>query len=113
MSSTPAVPSPPTPPLEQDDLQKSRSFSAYAPPLSWGPWQTIYSTSASITLTVSYEAIGDTVVYGAISYYSQQGARTENFVGSTTITTGSAYANVSVCFYGSPLGSGVMGSIDP
>lgn len=91
----------------------TRMFTGYAPPMSWGPWVEVGAHGGPASFSISYEAIGDTMVYGTVNYYSRNGWVTEFFKDSVTVLTGNAWAAVKVCFYGSPLGSTVTGYVDP
>ena len=91
----------------------ARLFTGYAAPLSWGPWVQVAAHGGVVSYTISYQAIGNTLVHGAVNYYSSSGWRTDVFRDSTTIRTGNAWAAVKVCFHGNPLGSAVRGQINP
>lgn len=98
----------------EESLRASRSiFEAYAPPNFWGTWVVIRAHGGSVNYDIEYEPLGDTQVLGEINYYSSNGWRTESFFKSTSISTGNAWAQVSVRFMGIPLGSVVRGFITP
>lgn len=97
------------------EIAASRSFTAYAPPLVWGPGMTVASHIGAVTYRITYEAIGDTLVMGRVHYYKSgsQDKVTEEFSSSTTITTSNSVGNVVVDFKGIPTGSAVNGTISP
>lgn len=93
-----------------------RTFAAYAAPMIWGPDTNVGSHIGSITFTITYEAVGDTLVMGRVTYYKGAGAGqlvTEEFRDETTITTSNSVANVICSFKGIPTGSAVNGTITP
>lgn len=101
---------------ERVDVKQSRAFSAYAPPMAWGPEVTVASHMGSVTYNISYRALGNTLVLGKVTYYKGPGNQdrvTEQFTHKTTITTSNSMANVLVRFRGVPLGSAVEGTITP
>jgi hypothetical protein len=90
------------------------SFTAYAAPMAWGPDATVASHIGSVTYTIKYEAVGDTLVQGQVKYYKGPGGGqlvTELFQDETTITTANAVANVICNFKGVPTGSAVNGTV--
>jgi len=90
----------------------TKTFTAYAAPMMWGPWTTIQSHGGSIAFAISYSAIGDTLVMGKVKYFKAKDTQVEEeFRDETTIRTGDVWANVEVCFKGVPLGSTVNGEI--
>jgi hypothetical protein len=94
----------------------SRTFAAYAAPMIWGPDANVGSHLGSVTFTITYEAVGDTLVMGRVTYYKGEGAGqlvTEEFRDETTITTSNSVANVICNFRGIPTGSAVNGTITP
>jgi hypothetical protein len=94
----------------------ARTFVAYAAPNFWGPTVTVATHIGVVTYTIDYEAIGDTLVLGRVTYFKGNGGGkevTEEFNGSTTITTANAVATVRCQFQGVPLGSTVNGSCNP
>jgi len=101
--------------IEAGSAQKPRTeFTAYAAPMTWGPDVTVASHIGSFTYTITYEAVGDTLVMGRVSYYKGTGGGQkvyEEFKDSTTITTANAVANVVCDFKGVPTGSAVTGSV--
>ncbi|MFC2974554.1 hypothetical protein ACFOJE_20370 [Azotobacter bryophylli] len=91
----------------------SKTFTAYAAPMSWGPWTTIQSHGGSIAFKISYTSIGDTLVTGKVKYYKDNENMTEEeFKDEITIRTADVWANIGVCFKGIPLGSTVEGVIE-
>ena len=102
--------------VEQLERPLLRQFAAYAPPMTWGPDVTVASHIGSVTYTISYEAVGDTLVLGRVIYYKgDNGGQkvTEEFTDQTTITTADAVANVLCDFKGIPTGSAVNGTVTP
>lgn len=90
----------------------AKEFSAYAPPLIWGAWQTIESHVGSISFTIRYSAVGDVQVLGKVRYSREVGKHAEQeFNEEIKITTAAAYDNIEVAFKGNPLGSAVNGEI--
>ena len=93
-----------------------RSFLAYAAPNFWGPKVTVASHIGSVTYTIAYEAVGDTLVLGQVTYWKGPGGGrqvTEQFRDETTITTSNSVANVECEFKGIPFGSAVNGTVTP
>jgi len=93
-----------------------RTFAAYAAPMIWGPDVVVASHIGSATFTISYEAVGDTLVMGRVTYYKGDDAGqkvTEEFRDETTITTSNSVANVVCDFKGIPTGSAVNGTVTP
>jgi hypothetical protein len=103
--------------VASNDLTLSaRSFVGYAAPMTWGPDVTVASHIGSVTFKISYEAVGDTLVMGRVTYYKGDGAGakvTEEFRDETTITTSNSVANVICDFKGIPTGSAVNGTVTP
>ena len=94
----------------------SRDFTGDAPPMIWGPDVTVASHIGSVTFTITYEAVGDTLVLGRVTYYKGAGAGSkviEEFRDETTITTSDSVANVLCDFKGVPTGSAVTGTVTP
>ena len=94
----------------------ARTFSGYAPPLFWGPSVHVASHIGSVTYAIDYEAIGDTLVLGRVTYFKGSGGGqkvTEEFRDSTTITTSNSVATVELEFKGIVTGSTVNGTINP
>lgn len=94
----------------------ARNFIGYAGPLLWGPSVTVATHIGSVTYTIEYNAVGDTVVMGRVTYWKGSGAGrkvTEEFRDSTTITTSNSVATVECEFKGVPLGSTVEGTCNP
>jgi hypothetical protein len=94
----------------------ARNFTAYAPPMIWGPDTTVASHIGTVTFTITYEAVGDTLVMGRVTYYKGPDAGqlvTEEFRDETTITTSNSVANVVCNFKGIPTGSAVNGTVTP
>ncbi|MDG3075996.1 hypothetical protein [Bacillus halotolerans] len=87
----------------------SKQFSAYAPPNFWGVWYTIESHIGPVDLSISYKAVGDTLVLGKVRYFSENGKKEQEFIDSVQISCGNAVDNVEVCFKGVPTGSAVEG----
>jgi hypothetical protein len=98
--------------MRREELH-GRLFTAWAAPLSWGPWVQVAAHGGAATFDIAYEVIGDTLVLGTVNYYSPSGWRTEVFRDSVSIQTGDAWAAVNVCFQGNPLGSTIRGQVDP
>lgn len=91
----------------------SKTFTAYAAPMAWGPWMAIQSHGGVITFKITYSAIGDTLVMGKVRYYKEkEKLREEEFKDEVTIKTADVWANIDVCFKGVPLGSTVEGEIE-
>lgn len=102
--------------IDEDPSILGRAFNGYAPPNFWGAWQTIASHIGSVSYSISYTAIGDTLVMGQVRYYNAANGGQqviEEFRDSTSITTSNSVANVEVRFRGTPLGSAVRGIINP
>lgn len=93
--------------------EKSGTFSAYAPPFSWGPWVQIATHGGAVNYHIEYSVLGDTTVRGAVSYISANGKVTEQFIDSVNIRTGNVWGTVHVCFYASATGSAIQGTISP
>jgi hypothetical protein len=94
----------------------SRTFTAFAAPLTWGPDVTVASNIGVVTYTISYGAVGSTLVLGRVTYFKGTGGGrqvTEEFRDETTITTANAVANVVCAFKGVVTGSAVNGTITP
>lgn len=101
---------------EDEVTTAARSFVGYAPPLVWGPGVTVASHIGSVTYTIEYSAVGDTVVMGRVTYWKGSGGGrkvTEEFRDSTTITTSNSVATVDCEFKGLPTGSTVNGTCNP
>ena len=82
----------------------------------WGPDTNVASHIGSVTFTITYDAVGDTLVMGRVTYYKGADAGqlvTEEFRDETTITTSNSVANVVCCFKGIPTGSAVNGTVTP
>lgn len=122
--STEETPAPTPPPAVElgpmEEFQKlqttevstlSRTFNAYAGPNVWGPWVQIAAHGGSVGYSISYEAVGSTLVIGAVYYYGSGGWVTQQFRDSISIRTGNVWATVHVCFRGTPFGSAVRGII--
>lgn len=95
---------------------QARAFVGYAAPNVWGPSVTVATHLGVVTYTIEYEAVGDTLVLGQVTYWKGPGAGrkvTEQFRDSTTITTANAVATVDCEFKGIPLGSTVNGTCVP
>lgn len=91
----------------------SKTFTAYAAPMLWGPWVTIQSHGGPIAFKITYTPIGDTLVMGKVRYYKEKEKLVEEeFKDEITIRTADVWANVEVCFKGLPLGSTVEGEIE-
>jgi hypothetical protein len=109
-------------------------MSAYAPPMTFGPWVKIYEHCGGGrgSLKISYSAKGDTAVYGQVKYfkppsgpsypnyhivdnYQGQGDRqvTASLPSGTSIMHGASCASVQMRFYGAPLGSFVDVDVEP
>jgi|GEM_PF-7108094 len=93
----------------------TRAFAAYAPPLSWGAPLEIASHLGSITYTITYSAVGSTLVVGQVSYFKPGNEEkvTESIASGGSITTDNVVANVEISFKGTPTGSAVNGTINP
>lgn len=90
------------------------TFNAYAPPMIYGPAVRVASHIGSVTYTITYSAIGNTLVEGQVTYYEGSGGGkkvTKTFYDSVTITTSNSVANVECAFKGIPLGSAVEGTV--
>jgi hypothetical protein len=93
-----------------------RTLTGYAAPSTWGPDVTVASHIGSISFTISYEAVGDTLVKGRVTYWKGEGGGSqvkEEFFDETTIRTSNSVANVLCDFQGIPLGSAVNIYVDP
>lgn len=93
-----------------------RILTGYAGPMTWGPDVEIISHLGAISITVEYEAVGDTLVLGRIKYYSGPNGgelKTEEFNGSISITTSNSVANVYCDFKGIVTGSTVNITVSP
>lgn len=94
-----------------------KQFSALALPLAWGPWTEIQSHLGSLTFTITYAPLGDTLVMGRVRYFKKgnpdPGQVVEEFKDETSITTSNSVANIEVSFKGIILGSAVNGTIEP
>ena len=67
-------------------------------------------------MTIAYQAVGSSVVFGRVSYFKGPGDGQkvmEEFKDKTTITTANAVANVVCDFRGVPTGSTVNGTVKP
>src|SRR5438132_1443379 len=93
-----------------DAPANAAEFNAYAGPNVYGPETTVASHLGSVTLTISYQALGKTSVTGVVTYFKNADddhPTEEAFVGSTTIRTADVVGNVVVKFRGTPFGSAV------
>ncbi len=96
--------------------KNQRTLTGYAAPSTWGPDTTVASHIGSVTFTISYEAVGDTLVKGRVTYWKGEGGGKqvkEEFFDNTTITTSNSVATVVCDFEGIPLGSAVNIYVDP
>ena len=93
----------------------TRSFSAYAPPLTYGSKMEVASHLGSVTYKINYAAVGSINVMGRVHYYrtADGGKVTEVLPNGGTITTADVAANVEVDFQGAGTGSAVNGIINP
>ncbi len=88
-------------------------------PLVWGAWVSIASHAGSVTYTISYRPLGDTLVLAQVRYYAPYGDEpggrqvVKDFTETIRITTSNSYANIEVRFKGIVLGSAVEGTISP
>jgi hypothetical protein len=97
-------------------LARARAFVAYAAPNTWGPDVNVASHIGVVTFTIAYEAVGDTLVLGRVTYFKgpNGGSKvTEEFRDETTITTSNSVANITCDFKGIPFGSAVNGTVTP
>jgi hypothetical protein len=91
----------------------TKTFTAYAAPMSWGSWATIQSHGGIITFKITYYVVGDTMVMGKVRYYREKEKLVEEeFMDKVTIQTADVWANIDVCFKGVPLGSTIEGTIE-
>ena len=89
-----------------------KQFDAYAPPIIWGPYLNIQSHGGSVSFTISYKPVGNTLVKGKVRYWKETDKKIElEFLDRITIKTANVWGNIDVCFKGIPLGSAVQGSI--
>ena len=87
-------------------------FTAYAPPMTWGPWTPITNHSVATRYRIDVRPVGDTQILGQVRFHNRAGSQTvKTFVDRVTFTTGDCLANVWVRFQGQPLGSTVKGTI--
>lgn len=101
---------------KENQVQVQSRLSGYAAPMIWGPDVVIGSHIGSVTYTISYEAVGDTVVLGRVTYFKGSGSGskvTEEFRDETTITTSNSVATVVCDFKGIPTGSAVNIDVTP
>lgn len=93
----------------------TRTFTAYAAPMSWGPELQVASHIGSVTYTISYEGVGNALVLGRVHYFKTGTVEkvTESLISGARITTADVVANVEVEFRGVPTGSAVNGTISP
>lgn len=82
---------------------------AYAAPAGkFGPDLALRAHLGKATYTISYKAVGKTLVLGEVDYYNEAGKLvTEPFNGTITIKTGNVVAQPKVRFKGIPTGSAV------
>jgi hypothetical protein len=90
---------------------QARLYKASAPPMTWGPWLEVGGAAGPVTFRISYEAEGDTMVKGQVSYPTDDGMRVVEFMDSITVRTCDCYGPIEVRFKGVPLGSSVMVSV--
>jgi hypothetical protein len=89
-------------------------LTAQAGPNVWGPKLNIRSHLGKATYTVSYKAVGNTLVVGEITYWQTKDRQvTKEFNGSITFTTADVSGTPTVRFKGIPLGSVVNVSVGP
>ena len=80
--------------------------------MAWGAWNTIESHGGSISRTITYEPVGDTLVLGKVRYFKfKDKSVEEEFKDNTSISTADVWANIEVCFKGVVTGSTVQGEI--
>ncbi|WP_028591996.1 hypothetical protein [Paenibacillus massiliensis] len=106
-------------PVESERLDQVRfrngrvsQFSAYAPPLVWGPWRTVREHTGAATYEVGYRAEGEILVVAEIRYYSLDRGRVEQgFIDQVSIQTGDVMDIIEVRFKGGGMGTGVTGTV--
>ena len=89
---------------------KCTRFSGYAPPFAWSTPLPVVSHIGYTTYTITIEVKGDTSVNSWTRYWSKDERwQDRKFMGSTTISTGSAAASVYMTYLGIPFGSSIEG----
>jgi hypothetical protein len=90
------------------------TFSYYAPPAAFGPWQTVNAYTAPTNFTITYQPLGDTTIFGEVRYFDASGNQVvKPLLSGAVYKTGPGLAPVEVRFRGVPFGSGVNGTITP
>jgi hypothetical protein len=88
------------------------SFTAYAPPLFFGPWSVATSHTGRARVRLSASPIGDTEIFGEVRYYDSSNTQVvKSWHRQITFDVGDSYANIEVRFKGVPLGSAVEGEV--
>lgn len=91
----------------------SKTFTAYAPPSTWGPWMTIESHGGPVAFKITYSVIGDTLVMAMVRYFDSADHQAEiEFKDEITFQTADVWANIEVRFKGIVTGSTVEGEIE-
>ena len=91
----------------------AKILNAYAPPLIWGAEIIIENHLGSISRSISYEPLGDTLVMGRVKYFKEEtgnpaGKYVEvEFKDEITVKTSNSVASIKCDFKGIVLGSAV------
>jgi len=90
---------------------------AYAPPIVWGPWVSVYQRirldDQPHSIRISYSPVGNTAVFGEVRYNSPNGFRQQGLPSGTIIVLGAGLgSHVEMRFRtGIPLGTAVDVSV--
>src|SRR5262249_44317964 len=93
---------------------KAGDFTYYAPPMVYGPWQTVNAIQGPGSFVITYQALGNTTLFGQVRYFDESGNQVvKPLVPGFPYRLGPGLGAVEVRFFGSSLGSGVKGNITP
>lgn len=93
----------------------SRNYRFNAPPLIFSPWVNVGSHGGSVTYTISFSPLGDTLIQAEVKYFKYENLpKIEEAINSgSSIVTANVFANVEMRFKGFLLGSAVDVNIEP